>query len=61
MCYIYTMEYYSVIKRNKTELLVETWIDLESYIERIKREKQIYEHICVWNLEKMVQIILFVK
>ena len=41
------MEYYSVMKRNKTELLVETWIDLESCIEWIKREKQIYEHICV--------------
>ena len=41
------MEYYSVIKKNKIELLVETWTDLESYTEWIKTEKQIYEHICV--------------
>ena len=28
----YTMEYYSVIKRNKTGSFTETWMDLESVI-----------------------------
>ena len=32
MWYIYTMEYYSAIKRNETELFVMRWIDLESVI-----------------------------
>ena len=29
----YTMEYYSAIKRNEMELLVETWTDLECHTE----------------------------
>ena len=29
MWYIYTMEYYSAIKRNETESFVELWVDLE--------------------------------
>ena len=29
MWYIYTMEYYSAIKRNRIELSVVRWIDLE--------------------------------
>ena len=32
MWYIYTMEYYSVIKRNETGSFVEMWIDLETVI-----------------------------
>ena len=30
MWYIYTMEYYSAIKRNEIELFVVRWMDLES-------------------------------
>ena len=33
MWHIYTMEYYSAIKRNKTELFVVRWTDLESVIQ----------------------------
>ena len=33
MWYIYTMEYYSPIRRNKTVPFAETWIDLEIVIE----------------------------
>ena len=29
---IYTMEYYSTIKRNEIESFVETWVDLETVI-----------------------------
>ena len=54
--YIYTMEYYSAIKRNKIESFVETWMDLETVIQsgsKSEREKQIsYINACMWNLEK---------
>ena len=30
MWYIYTMDYYLAVKRNKTESFVETWMDLET-------------------------------
>ena len=33
MWHIYTMEYYSAIKRNEIELLVVRWMDLESVIQ----------------------------
>ena len=33
MWHIYTMEYYSAIKRNETELFVVKWMDLESVIQ----------------------------
>ena len=53
---IYTMEYYSAIKRNEIGSLVETWMNLEIVIQsevKSEREKQI-SHInaYMWNLEK---------
>ena len=44
MWYIYTMEYYSAIKRNTIELFVVRWLDLESVIhcEVSQKEKNIY-------------------
>ena len=33
MWYIYTMEYYSSIKRNEIRSSVETWMDLEAHTE----------------------------
>ena len=55
MWHIYTMEYYSAIKRNKTELFVERWMDLESVIQsevKSEREKQIlYANKYIWNLK----------
>ena len=38
--YIYTMEYYSVIKRNEIGSFVEIWMDLETLIQREVREKK---------------------
>ena len=51
MRYIYTMEYYSAIKRNEIGSLVETWMDLESVIQsevsqKEKNKYRILTHIC---------------
>ena len=50
-CYIYTMEYYSAIKRNKIELFVMSWMGLESVIQSEVSQKEknkhcILTHIC---------------
>ena len=44
MWHIYTMEYYSAIKRNEIELFVVRWMDLEPVIqsEVIQKEKNKY-------------------
>ena len=55
MWQIYTMEYYSVIKRNEIELYVVRWMDLESVIqsEVSQKEKQIpYANADIWNPKK---------
>ena len=51
MWYIYTMEYYSAIKRNETGSFVEMWMDLESVIQsevsqKEKSKYRIITHIC---------------
>ena len=63
MWHIYTMEYYSVIKRNEIELFVVRWMDLQSVIQsevsqkeknkyrKSEREKQIpYANTYIWNV-----------
>ena len=57
MWHIYAMQYYSAIKRSKTELFVVRWMDLESVIqsELSQKVKQIpYANTYIWNLKKMV-------
>ena len=54
MWYIYTMEYYSAIKRNEIRSFVETWMDLETVIQNevSQREKQIsYINTYMLNLK----------
>ena len=51
MWYIYTMEYYSVIRRNEIVPFVETWVDLETVIQsevsqKEKNKYRILMHIC---------------
>ena len=45
MWYIYSVEYYSVIKRNKLVPFAEIWIDLETVIqsEASQKEKHILQ------------------
>ena len=47
MWYIYTMEYYSAIKKNKVMLFAATWMDLETVIlsEVSQTEKDKYHMI----------------
>ena len=40
MWYIYTMEYYSAMKRNETELFVVRWMDLESVMQSEVSQKE---------------------
>ena len=40
MWHIYTIEYYSAIKRNKIELFVVRWMDLESVIQSEVSQKE---------------------
>ena len=40
ICHIYTMEYYSAIKRNEIELFVVRWMDLESVIQSEVSQKE---------------------
>ena len=40
MWHVYTMEYYSAIKRNETELSVMRWMDLESVIQSEVSQKE---------------------
>ena len=54
--YIYTVEYYSAIKRNEIGSFVETWMDLETVIQSEisqKEKKQMsYINAYMWNLER---------
>ena len=57
MWHIYTMGYFSAIKRNEIELFVVRWMDLESVIqsEVSQKEKNKYHmltYIYIWNLKK---------
>ena len=55
LLYIYTMEYYSAIKRNAFESVLVRWMNLEPIIQSEVNQKEkgkyhILKHI--WNLEK---------
>ena len=53
--YIYTMEYYSAIKKNTFESIQMRWMKLEPIIqsEVIQKEKHQYSILThIWNLER---------
>ena len=64
MWYIYTMEYYSTIKRNETMPFVATWIYLEIVSEVSQKEKDKY-HILIISMSVesriLTQMNLFAK
>ena len=50
MWYIYTMEYYSAIKRNKIGSFVEMWVDLESVIQSEVSQKEKNKHCMLMHI-----------
>ena len=52
--YIYTMEYYSAIKKNTFESVLMTWMKLEPIIQRKSERKTSIQYInaYIWNLER---------
>ena len=40
MCYIYTMDYYSVLKKNEIVSFAEVWMNLESVIQSEVRKRK---------------------
>ena len=50
MWHIFTMEYYSAIKRNKTELLVVRWMDLESVTQSEVSQKEKNKYHMLTNI-----------
>ena len=64
MWYIYTMEYYSAMKKNRIMPFVATWMDLEIIIlsEQSQTEKDTYicYHLYVES-KKIIQINLYAK
>ena len=52
--YIYTMEYYSVIRKNEIMPFAATWMQLEIILlsEVSQKEKDKYDITYMWNLKK---------
>ena len=59
MWYLYTMEYYSAMKKNEIMPFVATWMDLEIILSEVNQTNIIY-HLYVES-EKMIQMNLFTK
>ena len=61
--YIYTMEYYSAIKKNEIMPFAATWMKLETLIlsEVSQKEKDKYHTPLILGISYMVQMNLFYK
>ena len=52
MVYIYTMEYYSAIKKNEILPFAPTWMDLENFmLSEISQRQILYDITYMWNLK----------
>ena len=47
---MYTMEYYSAIKRNEIGSFVETWMDLETFIQSEVSQKEKNKYCILTNI-----------
>jgi hypothetical protein len=60
MWYIYTMEYYSIVKKNEIMLLAGKWMDLEviilSEIRQAQRASVMFS--LVWNLDTKLMMMM---
>ena len=50
--YIYTMEYYSAIKKNTFKSVLMRWMKLESIIQSEVSQKEKHQCSIIWNLER---------
>ena len=50
MWHVYTMEYYSAIKRNEIELFVGRWMDLECVIQSEVSQKEKNKHCMLTHI-----------
>ena len=50
LCYIYTMEYYSAIKKNTFELVLMRWIKLEYIIQSEVSQKDKYQYSILMHI-----------
>ena len=50
--YIYTMEYYSAIKKNAFESVLTRWMKLEPILQSQKKKTIQYIDAYIWNLER---------
>ena len=60
MWHIYTMKYYSAIKRNRIELLLVRWMDLESVIqsEVSQKEKNKYHMLTIYMESEKKKVLM---
>ena len=56
MWHIYTMEYYSAIKRNEIELFVVRWVDLESVIHSEVSQKEKNKYHMLTHISKNLNL-----
>ena len=63
MWYIYTMEYYSTIKKNEIRPFAAKWMDLEINMlsEVSQTEKDKYDIDYTQNIKKIIQMNLYTK
>ena len=51
--YVYTVEYYSTIKKNTFESVLVRWMDLEPIIQsEVRQKEKQYTNAYIWNLER---------
>lgn len=60
MWYMYTVEYYSAMKKEIMPFAA-TWRDPKMIILYDKKRQISYDIICMWNLLKMIQKNLFIR
>ena len=57
MCYIYTMEFYSAVKKNEILPSAATWMDLEGVrLSETSHRKTMLYSTYMWNLIKLMNI-----
>ena len=62
--YIYTMEYYSAIKKNTFESFLMRWIKLEPIIQSEVSQKEKYQYsilMHIYGIKKIVMITLYAR